>query len=223
MKSRVGATARRPLRRSAHGNGRIVRILALLCLGLLLASVSSAPAGAQGAGISVIEVPPQFSSINIHSEDGLSYVDVVVSDYNSWKDIFRVSVTVLDAASRVEASVAFQQYATNTTTVATPQFVQPVGSYLVQSRTTVSYDAQPVTIPQRTDMHLTFVLSPVKGQWLNVTAVDLGGLIAYAQVEYQAGLVGGLPTVAGWILAILAALFAVILVTRRIRRDRHGA
>lgn len=176
----------------------------------------------QGAGITVINVPPQFSAINIYSRDGLNYIDVVVSDYNSWQDIFSVQVRALSQALAPLADVLYQQYPTNTTPVAQPSFSQPVGDYLVTDLSSASHASQTVTIPERTDLHLTFVLSPVKAEWLNVSATDLGGQVAYAQVEYQSGYLGGLPLVAGWILAVVAAVFAMVVVGRRIRRERHG-
>lgn len=164
-------------------------------------------------------MPPQFSAIDVRMEDGLNYIDVVVSDYNSWSDVYLVQINVLNSARVPVAAVAFQQYPTNTSTEARPAFVQPVGDYLVQELSTASHANRTVTIPDRTDLRLTFVLSPVKGEWVNVSATDLGGLIAYAQVQYQSGYVGGLPLVGEGVLVAVAAVFAVVYVARRIRRD----
>ena len=189
---------------------------------LLLLATSAAPAAAQGTGVTVTNVPPQFSAIKIYARDGLNYIDVVVSDYNSWEDIFQVRVLVLDKTLAPLADILFQQYPTNTTPVAQPAFIQPVGDYLVQDLSSASHSNQTATIPQRTDLHVTLVLSPVKADWVNVTAVDLGGLRAYAQVQYQTGFIGGLPPIAGWVLMMVAAVFAVFVVGRRIRREYRG-
>jgi len=51
------------------------------------------------------------------------------------------------------------------------------------------------SIPERTEMRVTFVMSPVNGKWLSVTATDLSGLTAFAQVEYSPGFLGRLPTI----------------------------
>lgn len=166
-------------------------------------------------------VPPQFSGIDIRTQDGLNYIDVTVSDYNSWSDIFRVQVEVLNDALTPVARVAFQQYPTNTSTVPQPAFNQTVGDYFVHDLSTASHSNQTATVPDRTDMRLTFVLSAVKGEWVNVTAMDLAGLIAYAQVQYAAGLFGGLPTVAEWVIVLVAVLVAVVVVGHRIRRDHN--
>lgn len=166
-------------------------------------------------------MPPQFSAIDIRTVDGLNYIDVVVSDYNSWLDIYRVQVEVLSNALVPVAQVAFQQYPTNASVVPQPGFNQSVGDYFVQDLSSESHSNDTTTIPERTEMHLTFVLSAVKGEWVNVSATDLGGLVAYAQVQYSAGLFGGLPTVAGWVVVLAAAVFAVVVVGRRIRRDQN--
>lgn len=214
-RAKLAATVRR-----AEGAAAKAAILSILLV--LLASLGAAPAQAQGSGITVINVPPQFSGIDIRSVGGLNYIDVTVSDYNSWEDIFRVRVEVLAVDGGTESSVAFQQYPTNTSSSRQPGFDQTVGEYLVRDLTSEDHSTQTTTVPDRTEMHLTFVLSPVKGQWINVTASDRGGLTAYAQVEYAGGFLGGLPTVAGWILVAVSIVFAVFVVARRIGRDRHG-
>ena len=105
---------------------------------LTLGSVRGSAAGplppvASDDGITVINVPPQFSGFSIRTQDGLNYIDVVVSDYNAWSDIFRVSVDVLDDLRAPVAEVAFQQYPDNVTLTRQPQFTEPLGSYLVRT------------------------------------------------------------------------------------------
>lgn len=197
---------------------------------LLVAAWASTPAGPDaeagivGArdGVTVINVPPQFSGFRIATRDGLNYIDVVVSDYNSWEDIFRVEVKIQGEATASVADVAFQQYPDNVTLQRQPQFTESVGSFLVRSLSSATYNVQPVTIPERTEMRITFVMSPVNGKLLSVTTTDLAGLQAFAQVEYSAGFLSRLPAVNNWILVAVALTFAVVLVAVRIRRDRIG-
>lgn len=201
----------------------------LLAAILLAAAVSTNPSPPSRGGIveardgvTVINVPPQFSGFRIATQDGLNYIDVVVSDYNSWADIFRVQVTIQSDALTAVADVAFQQYPDNVTRQPQPQFTESVGSFLVRSLSSATYNTQPVTIPERTEMRITFVMSPVNGKFLSVRTTDLAGLEAFAQVEYSPGFLGRLPTVGGWILALIAIAFTVLIVAVRIRRDRPG-
>jgi len=198
-----------------------VPAMALLTL-LILTSGAGMPAAAQGGGITVINVPPQFSGFSIRTQDGLNYIDVVVSDYNAWSDIFRVRVEVLDDLRAAVADVAFQQYPDNITLIRQPEFTEPVGSYLVRSLSSATYNTQPVTVEERTEMRVTFVLSPVKGTWVSVTATDLGGLEAFAQVQYSAGFFGGLPQIPALFVTAFALASALVIVRLRIRRDRRG-
>jgi len=174
------------------------------------------------SGVTVINVPPQFSGFRIATQDGLNYIDVVVSDYNSWADIFRVEVKIQGDAVNPVADVAFQQYPDNATLQPQPQFQEAVGSFLVRSLSSATYNTQPLTVPERTEMRVTFVMSPVNGKFLSVTTTDLAGLEAFAEVEYSAGFLGRLPTVSGWILGVFALGATVLLVAVRIRRDRLG-
>lgn len=212
-----GAIGGRMARRGSLG---VVPLAAGLLLLALLSAIAG-PARADGSGITVINVPPNFNGIDIRSQDGLNYVDVTVSDYNSWADIFRVEVRAMDESRAQVARVAFQQYPNNTTSQRQPSFVETEGTYLVRDLSGASYDLQPETIPERTEMRITFVLTPVKGRWINVTATDLGALAAYVQVEYQAGLVGGLPQVSPILSWAIASAAAIALVVLRIRRDRR--
>src|SRR5205823_6448292 len=196
--------------RPASGRGWLAATLFAAIL-VLAASVSMKPAPPTEAGVvevrsgvTVINVPPQFSGFRIATQDGLNYIDVVVSDYNSWADIFRVEVKIQGDAVNPVADVAFQQYPDNATLQPQPQFQEAVGSFLVRSLSSATYNTQPLTVPERTEMRVTFVMSPVNGKFLSVTTTDLAGLEAFAEVEYSAGFLGRLPTVSGWILGVFA-------------------
>src|SRR2546427_12262346 len=71
-------------------------------------------------------------------------------------------------------------------------------------------------------MRVTFVLSPVKGAWVSVTATDLGGLEAFAEVQYSAGFFGGLPQIPALLVAAFALAATAVIVRLRVRRDRRG-
>src|SRR5256884_5462650 len=215
-------------RRIGYAERRLAAVALLAVLSALLLAGATCPpplagnVGREGGGVTVINVPPQFSGFRIRTQDGLNYIDVVVSDYNSWSDIFRVEVAIENDLQAPVADVTFQQYPDNVTLQRQPEFAEPVGSFLVRSLSSATYSATGQSIPERTEMRVTFVMSPVNGKWLSVTATDLGGLTAFAQVEYSPGLLWRLPTINGWILMAIALNVSVVLVAVRIRRDRIG-
>lgn len=208
--------------RGIGGAAALALLLVLLLAHAANASAPRDPVQPQGGGVTVINVPPQFSGFRIRNQDGLNYIDVVISDYNSWADIFRVEVAIENEMQTAVADVAFQQYPDNVTLTRQPQFTEPVGSFLVRSLSGATYSTTGQSVPERTEMRVTFVMSPVNGKWLSVTATDLAGLEAFAQVEYGAGFLGRLPVVSGWILVAVALFFSVVLVAVRVRRDRIG-
>ncbi len=97
--------------------------LSLLALGL---------APARGQELTVVNVPPEFSAIDIGSANGLHRIDVLVSDYNSFGDIFRVDVEILDNARSPIARVVFLQYDSNETLQGNPRFVEALGAILIR-------------------------------------------------------------------------------------------
>src|SRR5437879_2928365 len=108
-------------RRIGYVERRLAAVALLTTLSVLLvtgAAIDPPSAGnldREGGGVTVINVPPQFSGFRIRTQDGLNYIDVVVSDYNSWSDIFRVEVAIENDLQAPIADVTFQQYPDNAT------------------------------------------------------------------------------------------------------------
>lgn len=204
---------------------RLSRFGLAAALLLLLLSVGPGYASAQDSGVTVINVPPEFSAVTIGIEDGLHRIDVVVSDYNSWSDIYRVDVEVLDDERSQVAHVHFQQYPSNTSTSERQlAFIQNVGDILILDQSNATFNPDPGTIAERSEMHVVFVLTPVPGRWLRVTASDLSGLEATAQVEYLTGIIGagGGDVVPQLVIVVTAAIGTLFVVATRIRREEYG-
>ncbi len=197
--------------------------IALMSLVALIFTVALYPTSqAQQPGVTVINVPPEFSKVDIRSRSGLHYIEVVVSDYNSWADILKVDVEVMDEDEFQIAHVLYRQYPDNQTTVIQDEFLEPLGQILVRDQSSVSRSTDPQTIRDRTELQITFVISEVSGRWLKVTASDIGGLIAYAQVEYLTGIIAGAAAVPPLVIMMLAIAASVVLVSSRLRRERVG-
>ncbi len=194
--------------------------VALLLVAFAL-SVNPLNASGQEPGVTVINVPPEFSALDIRSRGGLHYIDLTVSDYNSWADIFRVDLEVLDNDESSIAHVVFQQYDDNVTVEGDARFAELLGEILIWDRSAYAFTTNPLSIAERSEMRVTFVISPIEGRWLKVVATDLAGLFATAQVEYLAGISGGAP-LHPLVLIMLALAAAVVIVGVRLRRDRLG-
>lgn len=201
--------------------GYSVIVLTFLLTVLFLLTLYPA-SRAQEPGVTVINVPPEFSNLDIRSRSGLHYIDVVVSDYNSWADLLKVDVEVLDNDELQIAHVLFRQYPDNQSTEILDEFFEPVGQILVRDQSSVSRNTDPQTIREKSELHITFVISQVSGRWLRVTASDLGGLVAYAQVEYLTGVIAGATAVPPLVIMMLAIAASVVLVSSRLRRERVG-
>src|SRR5437667_5611668 len=109
------------LGRAACGERRLGAAAVLAALSaLLLAGATCHPplpgnVGREGGGVTVINVPPQFSGFRIRTQDGVNYIDVVVSEYNSWSDIFRVQVAIQYDLQATVAPGPVQHYPDNAT------------------------------------------------------------------------------------------------------------
>ncbi len=195
---------------------------AIACLLVLFLVVFPSVAWAQGSGgVTVINVPPEFRDIDIGTRDGLHHIDLVVSDYNSWEDILRVDLEILDESREPVAHVIFQPYE-NATVAWDPVFIENLGEVLVRDQSLASVNLDPKTIAERSELRVTFAILPLLGRWLRITAVDLEGLMATAQVEYLTGAVGGTASLPPLVLLLLAVAASVILVGSRVRREMHG-
>lgn len=196
----------------------------LLPLALLLMSLASVPVEAQVPGVTVINVPPEFSRLDIRSENSHQFIDIVVSDYNSWEDIRQVDLQILDEEGMQMAHVAFLQYDENETIPASQRFEELLGQILDRDLSVIAYSTNPVSVADRTEIRITFVITPVTGRWLNVTATDLAGTSAYAQVEFPDGRIGdgGVALLPPVVVIMIALMATVILVSMRVRREFNG-
>jgi len=79
----------------------------------LFLTFSSIDANAGKAGVGVLNVPPQYSMIRLVQQDNYVRIYLTISDYNSWEDIYSVSV-VLENSGMEKAEFIYKQYADKT-------------------------------------------------------------------------------------------------------------
>ena len=196
--------------------------LAIACL--LIISLLLLPNVARGqiGGVTVINVPPEFQAVDVGTQSGLHHIDVVVSDDNSWGDILRVDLEVLDESGGPVAHVILLTYLSNASQIWEPTFMDSVGQNLVRGESLATVNTNPQTVEDRSELRVTFAIIPLTGRWARVTATDLDGLNATAQVDYLTGSIIGPTIFPPWLLLLLAVAAAVVLVGTRIRREIHG-
>ncbi len=196
--------------------------LAIACLLVLFLLVLPSVAWAQGPGVTVTNVPPELRGIDIGTQAGLHQIDVVVSDDNSWGDILRVDMEILDESLAPVAHVVFQPNVSNASANWDPTFTNNLGEILVPDQSLAIANTDPQTIADRSEIQVTFTILPLAGRWLRITATDLNGLNATAQLDYLTGFIGGPAILPPWLILLLAVAASVILVGTRIRREIHG-
>ncbi len=196
--------------------------LAITCLLLISLFLLPSVARAQTPGVTVSNVPPVLQFIDVGTQGGLNHIDVVVSDDNSWGDILRVDLQILDESSTPVAHVILETYLSNVSAIWEPTFMDNLGQILVRSQSLASVNTNPQTDADRSELRVTFAVQPLGGRWLRLTATDLDGLNATAQLEYFTEGFGGPTILPPWLLLLLAVAASVLLMGRRIRRDIHG-
>ncbi len=213
---------REPARRRAVLRAFGLGPLAIACLLVISLLLLPTVARAQTGGVTVINVPPEFQGIDVGTQNGLHQIDVVVFDDNSWGDILRVDLEILDESSRPVAHVILRTYLSNASLIWEPTFMDSLGQNLVRAESLATVNTNPQTAEDRSMLRVTFAIIPLTGRWARITATDLEGLNATTQVEYLTGGLGGLTIFPPWLLLLLAVAASVVLMGRRIRRDIHG-
>ena len=75
----------------------ILLFFVLITLNLLFSSI----ANAGQAGVGVINVPPKYGYIRVEQQNDLMRVYLTISDYNSWGDVYEVSLTLYNYEKEV--------------------------------------------------------------------------------------------------------------------------
>ncbi len=197
--------------------------LAITCLLLIFLFLLPTVARAQTPGVTVSNVPPVLQFIDVGTQGGLHYIEVVITDDNSWGDILRVDMEILDESRAPVAHVVFQAYLSNASASWNPTFTENLGQNLVQDQSMATVNMNPQTIADRSELQVTFTILPLVGRWLRITATDLDGLNATVQLDYLRGSIGGPTIFPPWLLLLFAVAASVILVGTRIRREIHGS
>ncbi len=147
------------------------------------------PNGAQGGGQSAVGVlnvgPSQITTRIVPQEDTIR-VYLVVLDYNSWEDIFEVSI-ILEYYGKETATFTFHQYDNTETYVKSNIFTETSseGNLLLKEKCIFSHSDKKETVDDKCNLDLLFVFHVTWFTHLKVVASDRGGLETMTLVEYS--------------------------------------
>jgi len=145
---------------------------------------------APSAGIGVVNVPPEYSETRIVTEDGIKKIYLIISDYNSWRDIRTITVTIKNGDTLM-TSFVFRLYENTDSIIPFGKFEEKEGKdYLIVNKCSYSHSDKTDTVSDRCLLHVVFAFYPVLGTQLTILTYDHGGLYAKTHVEYD---VEGMP------------------------------
>jgi hypothetical protein len=149
----------------------------ILCVVLLLPSVVfPLHAYAGQAGVGVINVPPKYGYIRVEEQGDFIRVYLNISDYNSWADVYNVSVT-LDNYGVKLSTFLFQQYKDLDSFVEVNEFSEtPKKRHLLDiEKCFFEKSNEQETIDERCDIALRFVFRKTFFTGLSIVITDRAG------------------------------------------------
>jgi len=159
-------------------------IIFLFCLTILCTPLIKSEGN---AGVGVMNVPPNFADIKILQQDNSVRVYLILSDYNSWLDIYKVTVILEDKGSEI-AKFIYKQHSTPDSFDSINEFTDQSGLHLLNIESCdVSHSYEDVTIADRCHLNLRFVFQTTYFSQLHIITEDRAGDTAETFVEYYAG------------------------------------
>ena len=153
---------------------------------ILITMLFSVNVSAGKAGVGVLNVPPKYGYISIEEQDNQMRVYITISDYNSWGDIYEVSVSLKDYGAEI-AKFTFRQYKDITSYVEINEFIDDSSSsLLIVEKCSFERSNEKETVDQRCDLELRFVFKKTWFTGLDVSVQDRDGSDpAEAHIDYS--------------------------------------
>ena len=145
----------------------------------------NANAGNNGqTGVGVFSAPPQYSIIRLVQQGDDIRVYITVSDINSWKDIYSVSI-VLEDLSAEKAEFLYKQYEDETDWEIINEFSEKSKENNLLVTKKCSYDhSDKEEILTGCYLNILFVFHTTWFTRLNIIASDRGGATSTLQLDY---------------------------------------
>jgi len=166
--------------------GRVSLSLVISTIILLITFSSiNANAGNNGqTGVGVFSAPPQYSIIRLVQQGNDIRVYITVSDINSWKDIYSVSI-VLEDLGVEKAEFLYKQYEDETDWEIINEFSEKSKENNLLVTKKCSYDhSDKEEILTGCYLNILFVFHTTWFTRLNIIASDRGGATSTLQLDY---------------------------------------
>ena len=201
------------------------KVLLVVCMVtvLLVFPVASARNNNDGTGIGVLNVPPTFVSIDIEEVDGYTHIEAVVSDYNGRGDIYSLSVHILDPDKNLLSNFTYYQWDSTDRATASriDAFVDHDGGYLVREDCRMERYVGPNWFLENTTLKVRFVVRPLAGETIIITARDMRQTEAYYEGPMSSKVTAP-PIIQGQIIPLLISAMVASLVTAVVTYDRRN-
>lgn len=159
-----------------------VTIILLLPIFLFTFSVTG-----RQAGVGVLNVNPKFGHLRIEQRTDTIRVYLTISDYNSWGDIYKVTIELMDKEyDELIARFEYKQYESQDKWEKIDIFEQTYGEpLLIEERCSCDFSTKRTTVEERCDMDLLFVFNKTWFTTINVNIRDREGYKdATAEIDY---------------------------------------
>lgn len=166
--------------------GRVILSLVISTIILFITfSHINANAGNNGqTGVGVFSAPPQYSIIRLVQQGDDIRVYITVSDINSWKDIYSVSI-VLEELGVEKAEFLYKQYEDETDWEIINEFSEKSKENNLLVTKKCSYDhSDKEEILTGCYLNILFVFHTTWFTRLNIIASDRGGATSTLQLDY---------------------------------------
>jgi len=166
--------------------GRVILSLVISIIILFITfSPINANAGNKGqTGVGVFSAPPQYSIIRLVQQGDDIRVYITVSDINSWKDIYSVSI-VLEDLGVEKAEFLYKQYEDETDWEIINEFSEKSKENNLLVTKKCSYDhSDKEEILTGCYLNILFVFHTTWFTRLNIIASDRGGATSTLQLDY---------------------------------------
>jgi hypothetical protein len=151
----------------------ILTIFVVLFLGSTFFSIK---ASAGQAGVGVINVPPKYGYIRVEQQDDLIRVYLNISDYNSWGDVYEVSVTLDNYGTKISKFI-FKQYKSADSYFELNEFNEtpPDKHLLVKEKCFYEKSDKTETVDERCDIAVRFVFKKTYFTGISIAINDRAG------------------------------------------------
>ena len=166
--------------------GKLIAGLVTITI-ILLAKSFSISANASQAGVGVLNVSPKISEIRLVQQDNLIRAYIIVSDYNSWGDIYDVKV-ILNYYDSEVATFTFKQYEEPDSFEKINEFSEESieKDLLLLERCSFSHSDNDETVEERCNLNTLFVFQMTGFTHLSIIVSDHEGTAASINMEYNA-------------------------------------